>query len=143
MRGMIQGRVGKMSMAVRETALDLTRDLAQKDWFGEARRIHEFVRDDIRYVKDIRGVETVQTPERTLINKSGDCDDKTALASAMLETLGHPTRLVAIAFKPGKFIHVFPEVWIRGEWIAVETTEPKPLGWKPKKKHHRMVVHNR
>lgn len=141
MRRMI--RAGKISMPVRQTALSLTSDLAQKDWFGEAKRIHQYVRDDIRYVKDIRGVETVQTPERTLINKAGDCDDKSVLASALLESIGHPTRLVAIAFHPGKFIHVFPEVRIRGQWIAVETTEPKPLGWKPKRQHYRMVVHNK
>lgn len=129
-------------MPVRQTALSLTSDLAQKDYFGEAKRIQQYVRDDIRYVKDVRGVETLQTPERTLINRAGDCDDKSTLASALLESLGHPTRLVAIAFRRGKFIHVFPEVRIRGQWVAVETTEPVSLGWRPKRKHHRMVVNN-
>lgn len=93
--------------------------------------IHRFVRDRIRYVKDIKGVETLQSPEKTLEIGQGDCDDKSVLVGALLESIGHPVRFKAIGFIPGVFSHVLPETKIGSKWIAVETTEPWPLGRLP------------
>lgn len=132
----------KKLLSIRQLALQLTGDLPQKDWRGEIERLHRFVRDKIRYVKDIRGVETVQMPVRTLEFGQGDCDDKSTLLASLLESLGHKTRFVAIAFAPDKFSHVFVEAKLGRGWIALETTEPKPAGWRPKTPHQRMVVHN-
>jgi len=139
MRSLI--RAGKKSLPVRLLALELTKNgLRQKNWVGEVSRIHAFVRDKIRYIKDIRGVETLQTVEKTLEFKQGDCDDKTILTAALLESIGHPTRIVAVGFHGNNYSHVFPETKIGGEWISVETTEPVALGWRPSHVKNRMVV---
>lgn len=120
-------RNGRQNPLVRQTALQLVSGLKQKDYLGEASKIHAFVRDKIRYVRDPNRVETLHTAERLLTQKQGDCDDKTILVCSLLETIGHPTRIVAIGFNKG-FCHVYPEVQIRGKWYTVETTEPWAFG---------------
>lgn len=124
-------RDGKVSMPVRQTALRLTRDCAQKDFACEVRQLHAFVRDSIRYVMDVDGVETVQTPQKTLELGAGDCDDKATLLAALLGSIGHPTRFVAIGFEPQIFSHVYLETRIGARWIPLETTEPVDVGWSP------------
>ncbi len=121
----------KKSMRVRDKTIALTQDCGQKDYSCEVRQIHAFVRDNIRYVNDIRDVETVQTPDKTLDLAAGDCDDKSTLIAAMLESIGHPTRFVAIGFRPGVFEHVYVETKIRTAWIPLETTEDVEAGWSP------------
>lgn len=135
-------RAGKKSPVIRQLAVELTRNLKQKDWMGEVNAVHKFVRDNIRYVRDIRGVETLHTVERILSNGAGDCDDKSVLAASLLESLGHPTRFLAIGFRPGNYSHVFPETRVGDRWVSVETTEPVPLGWKPKGIVNTMIINN-
>lgn len=121
----------KTSPQVRELALSLIRDLPQKDFRGEADRLFTFVKDRIRYVKDIHDVETVQTPVKTLELGAGDCDDKATLLAALLESIGHETRFHAMGFEKGTVSHVLLETRINGRWIAMDTTEPVNLGWLP------------
>lgn len=101
--------------------------------------LHAFVRDAIRYVRDIRGVETLHTPERVLKQRAGDCDDKAMLLVALLESIGHTARFRAVGFLPGVFSHVLVDVMLGGEWVAAETTEPVELGWSPKAARYEMV----
>lgn len=135
-------RKAKIAMPIRNLALSLVRDLPQKDYAGEARRIQEFVKTNIRYVRDIRGVETIQTPEKTLEIGQGDCDDKSSLVAALLESINHPTRFVAMGFNGGSFCHVYVETLLGKKWIGVETTEPVLFGWTPPNPSKRMVVYN-
>jgi len=124
-------RDGKKNLAVRQRAMYLTRSCQQKDYACEVRSLHAFVRDEIRYVNDVRDVETVASPEKTLEFNAGDCDDKATLLAAMLESIGHPTRFIAIGFEPQVFEHVYVETKIGASWIALETTEPVEAGWNP------------
>ena len=127
---------------IREKALSLVSNLPQKNYIGEVANIHEFVRDHIRYVKDVRGVETLQWPIHTLNTYGqGDCDDKSMLVASLLESIGHKTRLVAIGHLPGKFVHVFVQTKIGPRWWNVETTENWPLGKGPGKMGSIMVEH--
>lgn len=126
-------RQAKKRLPVVELSRSLVNHLLPKDWAGEVEALHRFVRDRIRYVKDVRGVETVATPEYTVATGSGDCDDKSVLLAALLEAIGHPTKFVAIGFIPNSFAHVFVETKIGPRWIALETTEPVEVGWRPPK----------
>lgn len=123
--------IGKKSMIVRGLALRLVRHNPQKDWSGEIRDLHAFVRDNIRYVRDIRHVETIQSAEKTLEFGQGDCDDKSILLASLLESISHPTRFVAISLSddPENYVHVFPETKIGERWVSLETTEPVAVGW--------------
>ena len=133
---------GKKSPLVRQQAVFITQNLSQKDFYSEIVSLHRFVRDQIRYVKDVRDVETLHTADAVLSNKQGDCDDKSILLASMLESLGHQTRFVAVGFKPGRFSHVYVEVYYNGQWLPLETTEKVNIGWRPKNIVSQMIVSN-
>jgi transglutaminase-like putative cysteine protease len=135
-------REAKKRLAIRTRALSLVKNNGQKDYPGEVRDLHRFVRDNIRYVKDIHGVETLQMPEKTLEFEQGDCDDKSMLLASLLESVGHPTRFVAVGFTPGTFAHVYVETRIGDKWYPMETTEPWAPGRGPGVVLTRMVQHN-
>lgn len=123
---------GKRDHRLRELALSIVKRNRNKDYVGEVKSIHEWVKKNIRYVRDIRGIETVQTPQKTLEFGQGDCDDHSILVATLLETIGHMTRLKAIGFMPDSYQHVYTETKLgpksKNMWIAVETTEPWKLG---------------
>ena len=127
---------------IRDLAAQLTGDLASKDYHAEAMRLHQYVRDEIRYLQDVRGVETVQTPTLTLDLAVGDCDDKALLLAALLESIGHPTRFLAVGFQPGELDHVLVETTIGNHYLAAETTEPVPFGWRPPDVVESMLMYN-
>jgi transglutaminase-like putative cysteine protease len=135
----------RKDLNLRNLAANLVGNLRQKDFNGEIKLLHAFVRDSIRYLKDIHGVETIQTPAVTLQNQFGDCDDKATLLATLLESIGHPTRFVAVGFRnPGEYSHVYVETRAgnRASWIPLETTENVPAGWAPKKVVTSLRVYN-
>lgn len=132
----------KKTLPIRTLALNLVKHLPQKDFSGEVRALHAFVRDRIRYVKDIQNVETIHTPERILAYGQGDCDDKSILLATLLASIGHRTRFVAVGFRPNTYQHVFVETHLKRGWVPLETTEPVDAGWQPKNIQARMVVNN-
>lgn len=133
----------KKSLPVRQLALSLIRDLpGHKNWVGQIRKLHEFVQRNIQFVRDVRGVETVQTPLVTLQNRQGDCDDQSVLLASLLESIGHPSRFVAIKTQMlGPYVHVYTETKIGERWLPLETTE-KFRAFQPMNYGTRMVVHN-
>lgn len=123
---------GKKLPKIREKATSLVQRLGQKNYLGEIEALHRFVRDSIRYVRDINGVETLHFPEQILEQEYGDCDDKSVLLASLLEAIGHPTRFVAVGFKqPDDYSHVFVDTRCGPGWITLETTENVPMGWRP------------
>lgn len=132
---------GRRALPVRLAAQQLVQPLRQRDYAAEVRQLHAFVRDRIRYVRDIRGVETLQDAERTLTLKSGDCDDKAVLLASLLESIGHRTRFHAVGFAPNSYSHVYAETYLGREWVALETTEPWATGRAPAGAVSHMIVH--
>lgn len=132
----------KTNRHVRELTLKLVSSIPEKRYKAEAQALLSFVQNKIRYVKDINGVETVQSPEQTLRLMAGDCDDKATLLAAMLESIGHPARFIAMGPKGAPknvFTHVFVETKIGGSWLPAETImRGWSLGRRPK--HHRNVI---
>lgn len=135
-------RAGKTALPVRTQAVMLTRGLAQKDYSGEARALFNFVQNSIRYVKDITDVETLHRPDEVLSLGCGDCDDKSILLASLLESIGHPTRFIAIGPDNENFVHVFVETKIGSNWISMDATENEPCGWRPSGYPARLVIHN-
>lgn len=132
----------KKDAGVREMAMRLVRNLPQYDGIGEVKALHAFVRDGIRYTHDIRGVETVQTPRATLEIGGGDCDDKSLLLAALLESIGKPARFVAIQCGGPRFSHVLVETRVgKGGWMPLETIKPVPAGWCPPGVTKKMTAH--
>lgn len=83
-------------------------------------------------MRDVNTVETVQTPDKTLLDGSGDCDDQAVLLGSLLESIGHPARFLAVGFQPGVFAHVLVEGKIGARWVPLETTERWPAGRAPR-----------
>jgi len=66
----------------------------EKDWNGEVRRVHRFIRNMVRYTRDPTGRDTYTSPPRTLaFYNIGDCDCYTILAGAMLKAIGFPMKV--------------------------------------------------
>lgn len=132
-------RIAKVNPEIRALAMQIIADVPQKAWSQQISELFAFVRDKVRYVHDVNEVETVQSPEATLAMGGGDCDDKATLLAALLESVGHPARLVAVAFTGNEFEHVFTETRYGPGWMALDTTEPVAAGWSPPGVSARMV----
>lgn len=123
-------REGKTHPAVREKAADLVMHIPGQEFTSEARELFHFVRDCVRYLRDVNGVETVASPDVVLEQLYGDCDDQAVLLAAMLESIGHPARFAAVGYAPGEFEHVYVETRIGDKWIALDPTVPgAAMGW--------------
>jgi transglutaminase-like putative cysteine protease len=121
----------KTDETIYRQARELTRGSLQKDFYGEIAALFDFVQNHIRYVGDVTDVESVQSPTFTLQIGSGDCDDKAVLLAALLESINHPTKFIAVGFSPDSIEHVYIETRLGTRWIALDPTEPNEVGWKP------------
>jgi transglutaminase-like putative cysteine protease len=129
-------RQGAKEFCVRQKAIHIFRlaCVRPKDRFGEVAALFHWVRQNIRYTRDIHRVELLHTARRMIDVRAGDCDDMTILLGSMLMATGHPVRLVLVGFRPNKpnaYSHIYPEVKVHGRWIALDATMNRPLGWAP------------
>lgn len=140
-------RKAKVDPVIRAWAVAITQHVANKDYRGEAAALQGWTRSNVRYVRDVRGVETLQAPGYLLrsigegLPAAGDCDDQSMLVASLLESINHPTRFVAIGRTPGGYSHVYVETLVADRWLAVETTAPLAFGEAPQLPY-KIVVHN-
>lgn len=134
----------KSNQRLRLLAMELCKPLdgTRKNYAQQVQRLFSFVQNHIGYLRDIRGVETIQTPDVTLQLGAGDCDDKSTLLATLLESCGHPTRFYAMGFFPGRFSHVIVQTKIGTKWISLDATEPHAAGWEPPLAVEKMIIHN-
>lgn len=115
-------------------ARTLLRDcqIPEKAYAQEVKCLQNWVRDNIRYVRDVHEVETLSTPPEILQLKSGDCDDKSLLLATLLESVGFRTRFAAIAVRNGGYSHVLAFVVLGRGSVPLETIVPGvDPGWFP------------
>lgn len=130
MRGMV--RRFRADPAIRKTAMTVVFMTPERDQLAEVDALFSFVRDHIRYTRDVLNVETLATPDKTLALRSGDCDDQSTLLAALLESLGYKTRFVIAGYNGSKyFAHVYVQVQTREGWINLDPTEDHGVGWAP------------
>lgn len=129
---------------LRQLGIRIVADFDPRNDRKRAGALLRWVQDQIRYVRDIRKCETIQTPQRTLLWKAGDCDDFSSLIAALLLALGFVhVAFVAQKREPqGSYRHVFVVVWIedpcsrKGLWYKMDGTSKKPLSpmpWDPQR----------
>jgi transglutaminase-like putative cysteine protease len=135
-------------LTFRTTAQRLAQACGEKDYWCEATQLQVFVRDGIRYLRDMRSAELVQTPEITLRERSGDCDDKSLLLAVLAETIGFSARFCAIGVQGQPYSHVSAQLlipsrgWVNAETIPInDSGEKAALGWFPPDATCLMLAH--
>lgn len=133
MRQLALSAVKSPTQTVRSIALEIIRPFPRQ-WRNQAAALQRWVQSSIQYVRDPDGVELVATPEKTIEQRQGDCDDQSTLLAALLKSVGHPARFMAIGMKGNPFSHVLVQTKIgptENDWATAETIIPKPFGWFP------------
>lgn len=122
----------KSDLIILRTARSLTDSCPERATRCIVDTLQRAVRDRIRYVMDPRGLEMVQTPPETLRIGTGDCDDKSVLLAALLESMGYSTGFCAFGFNGEPFSHVIALVKFGQGWCPLETILPGvAMGWAP------------
>jgi len=125
-------RAAKVDPRVMQSAHGIIYTQPERDELAEARVLYEYVRDWVRYVRDVHGVETLAYPYLTLQRGIGDCDDQVTLLCSLFEAAGYPTRFVMTGYDGGPFSHVYCQVFAAGQWIDCDPIERAAVfGWAP------------
>ena len=126
-------RASRVDPNLRARAITIVQLSQPKDHPAEIRALFDFVRNQIRYVGDVAGIETLQWPLQTLQLRAGDCDDKAILLAVLLQTIGFPVRFIVTGYhQPDVFEHVYLAVVMPdGSMLDLDPTEPYPMGWAP------------
>jgi len=137
-------REGAKDLCVRQHAIAIFReyDVRAKDSMREVLALFDWVRNHIRYTRDIYKVELLHSARRMLELRAGDCDDQVILLGAMLESTGHPVRLVLVGSDPRnrkRYSHILLETNDKGHWISLDPTMDKPAGWSPRAVNRKVV----
>lgn len=115
----------------RDVAAAVVGELHGRDRMGLAGRIHEWVRDRVRFLPEPD--EQVQTPALTVARRFGDCDDHCTLVGALLHAVGIPWRLELLRDGRGRAFHIWAVAVVNGRDVHVETCEPSAqLGEHPR-----------
>ena len=127
-------------LAIIQLARKIVQHVPPKQYGGEVVAVHAWVRANIRYVRDVEGVETLADPIATINMHAGDCDDQAVVVATLLLAIGHKCRYVAIGPAPGALCHVFTDTLVGNQWVAVETTENWPVGRRPDPRRYPAVM---
>ncbi len=126
MRTCAMGNYGAKSPKIREFAFGIVNKsgVPNKDYRGMTVAVHNWVRDNIRYINDPIGQETLCHPEYTLQLGAGDCDDLSTLEAALLGSLGIDTQFVVVGLRPAPagYSHVY---------LRAEVKTPTGMTWMP------------
>jgi hypothetical protein len=124
-------------------ATKITKSCPARAYVCAAQAIYDYVKNNIKYVKDPNGVELVQSPLVTIgQRRAGDCDDAGMCVAALAGAIGMPyafRTVKADVMRPDEYSHVYCVVFVPrspsegwdGGWVAMDTTVPKNMGWQP------------
>jgi transglutaminase-like putative cysteine protease len=130
MRAMV--KACKIEPAIISAASQIVFLTPENDSRAELDALFNWVRDYVRYTRDVHGVETLADPVTTMRRRCGDCDDQTTLLATFFEAVGYPTRFVVAGYHGADFEHVYLQVMdSNGNWIDADPTVRNWLGWSP------------
>jgi transglutaminase-like putative cysteine protease len=109
---------------------------AEKDPLAELKAIFDYVRENVRYVKDPVDKDLFQHPFRTLQFHAGDCDCYTILIACLVQQIGYPVRMRVVRTKDSQdWNHIYLTTGIKvGNkmvWKALDASVNKPAFWDP------------
>lgn len=119
----------KVDPVIRQTSARIVQSCPPKDDLCECAALQNWVRSNIRYTGDVVDVETLQTPDYTLQERYGDCDDQSVLLATFLLAIGIPAAYCALGVDGGPYSHVLPVAILRQHtqllYVPCETTLSK------------------
>lgn len=127
----VLGPEGAHNRDVRLLAQKIVEGVPNKDYTAEAGAIFAFMRKEVRYTLDPRGLEWIQTPWWTLlVMGQGDCDDHATATCALATALGHGCGFRTVKgdrSRPNEWSHVYAVIGIRQNgkelWLPADSTE--------------------
>lgn len=145
LRKLIQiANLQKSEPLIRQAVERIVCRVPEKDWFSEIREIFQFVKDKVRYTRDVDGLEYVRTPYRIMSEiqshgySFGDCDCMSLFLATLLKSAGYKTRYVIIR-TAGNPIDAYNHIYVEAhepkmnKWICLDATEKsRVFGWCPK-----------
>ena len=95
-------------------------ELANK--LNSPENMYIWVRDKIAYLPE-QLVDLWMTPRTTILNRFGDCDDKSVLLSSLLYAAGYSNRIVMSHVIDKDTGHMYVEIQdSRGQWLKLDPT---------------------
>ena len=118
----------RATASIRSRARDIVFRIAgcaPRDARAHAIALAAWVQREIKYVNELP--EVLQTPETTIAEGYGDCDDHVALLASLLESVGIPAHLFAIGWSPSppapKLEHIYVVAQLPdGTYLPLDTT---------------------
>lgn len=108
-------------------AVDIVRPVAAFNEEAEVQAIFNWVRANIRFVKDPYTKEKLIPPQELLKIRSADCDCQSMLTAALAMAVGYAARWITLstqAQSPDEFTHIFTEVEVpsgSNVWVPIDT----------------------
>lgn len=127
---------GKKDYIIRRVAEKIIQYIPPKDYQKEVEAIYNFVVRRLRYTKDVLNVEFVHRARDLLRwhRKAADCDDFVILTGSLLQSIGHPVRIIIIGnnyTNKEDFSHIYLHVNIKGKWVSLDGSVPgAKVGWE-------------
>lgn len=144
-------RDGRADPVVRRQAFRILQQagVAERDYTGIIRAIHQWVQRHVYYMHDPSGVELL-TQARVLLAQIAqgeaveDCDSFVLLEQSLLQSVGIPSRSViwkADPRDPTQWSHITLEAHDGQRWVPLDPImKNKPVGWEPPKHYGKKVV---
>lgn len=103
-------------------ARSIVHDVPPRDYRGEMQRLYVWTREHVRYRKDPVGLEWLQSPERTIKERAGDCDDLATLLAALVGALGHEWRFITVGPAPTVQAHIAVQAFDARakQWVTLD-----------------------
>lgn len=97
---------------------------------GVAQALYRWVTRNINYVRDPWNIERIQSPDVTIRQKAGDCDDHAILGATLLQSLGIPTGFRVVSRTGRNYDHIYVVFKTPTVWKSFDTTVTKYPGYE-------------
>jgi hypothetical protein len=123
---------------LRSLALSITKSVRRHPATGQpdlrnvdliASAIYSWMVRNINYVRDPWNIERIQSPDVTLRQKAGDCDDHAILGAALLQSLGIHTGFRIVSRTGNQYDHIYAVYRSPEGWKSFDTTVLKFPGY--------------
>jgi hypothetical protein len=109
--------------------------IPERDYWGEVKAIFNWMRANVRYIRDTSTIDTFATAMRTIEARGGDCDDYTIALGALLMSIGYSVRMKTIQTKDSDdWNHIYLQVGLPPgkptKWRSLDASVAQPAGWE-------------